>query len=154
VINLPTIGVSNVKDGEEGGGERWRRMEEEGGEGRRKADTNLRFSELERKSPESWVINLPTIGLSNVKDVIFLEGFNEPTLAVLHEPSMTSTTRYAVSKNTSVVSMVSIDLDRRKHPVIWSQVRRKEEEGGRRRRKEGEGWRRRWKEGRREEEGG
>lgn len=78
--------------------------------------------ELERKSPESWVINLPSIGITNVKDIAFLEGYNEPTLVVLYEPSMTSTTRYAVSKNTCAVSLITIDLERRKFPIAWAQA--------------------------------
>lgn len=65
------------------------------------------------------------MGVSNIKDVEFLEGYNEPTLAVLYEPSMTSTTRYAVSKNTSVVSLITLDLERKKYPIAWSQVMRR-----------------------------
>lgn len=38
---------------------------------------------------QSYVINLADLGIRNVKDYVFLAGYYEPTVLILHEPLQT-----------------------------------------------------------------
>ena len=46
-------------------------------------------SRTSRDNLESYVINLADLGIRNVKDYIFLAGYYEPTVLILHEPLQT-----------------------------------------------------------------
>lgn len=74
----------------------------------------------EDKTPRSWVINLNEMGIRNVKDYVFLDGYYEPTLLILHEPTMTWTGRLSYVKDTCRLSAISLDLTQQSHPVVWS----------------------------------
>eukprot|EP01132_Coremiostelium_polycephalum_P003714 gene3714-4627_t len=79
--------------------------------------------EKKNKKNESYVIELKTLGIENVKDFCFLHGYYEPTLLFLHEPSQTWTSRISVKKLTSVLTAVSLNLSNgggeRTNPIIW-----------------------------------
>ncbi|PRP79749.1 cleavage and polyadenylation specificity factor subunit 1-like [Planoprotostelium fungivorum] len=64
--------------------------------------------------------DLPNI--KNIKDYVFLEGYYEPTLMILHEPAATATGRLGALKDTCCVTAVTLGLNRnnRQNPIIWS----------------------------------
>ncbi|KAJ1957960.1 mRNA cleavage and polyadenylation factor subunit, partial [Linderina pennispora] len=69
---------------------------------------------------DSYVINLRAadIEIHNVRDFVFLNGYLEPTLAVLHERQVMWAGMAEKRRDTCVVSMVSLDLGRRVMSVI------------------------------------
>ncbi|XP_070574061.1 cleavage and polyadenylation specificity factor subunit 1-like [Ptychodera flava] len=70
----------------------------------------------------SYVINLHDIDekLINVIDIQFLHGYYEPTLFILFEPLRTWPGRVAIRKDTYCIVAISLNIDQRVHPVIWS----------------------------------
>ncbi|EFC40480.1 CPSF A subunit [Naegleria gruberi] len=66
------------------------------------------------------IIDLNDLGIKNVKDYCFLNGYNEPTILFLHENEQTWSGRLAAKSNTSTVTAVSFDLFRKYYPKIWS----------------------------------
>ncbi|XP_037085613.1 cleavage and polyadenylation specificity factor subunit 1-like [Pollicipes pollicipes] len=77
-----------------------------------------------RRSPvlPSYVINLKELDerLCNVADVQFLHGYYEPTLAILYEPIKTFAGRLAVRRDTYQLVAISLNVEQRVHPVIWT----------------------------------
>ncbi|KAI8321054.1 hypothetical protein GQ54DRAFT_298248 [Martensiomyces pterosporus] len=69
---------------------------------------------------DSFVVNLrtPEINVRNVRDYVFLNGYLEPTLALLHEQETTWPGLVESRRDTCVVSVLSLDLSRRTMPVI------------------------------------
>jgi len=59
-------------------------------------------------------------GVRHVKDYVFLHGYFEPTLLILHEPKLTWSGRYAVSRDTCQLKAISLNVSQKVHPVIWS----------------------------------
>lgn len=87
----------------------------------------------------SFIINLPTLGIRNIKDFIFLYGYYEPTLLILYEPTLTWTgyiyylrkkgfityiffhdRRLAFHKDTVCLVALSLSLEKKIYPIIWS----------------------------------
>eukprot|EP00026_Physarum_polycephalum_P000594 Phypoly_transcript_00595.p1 GENE.Phypoly_transcript_00595~~Phypoly_transcript_00595.p1 ORF type:complete len:1399 (+),score=296.34 Phypoly_transcript_00595:319-4197(+) len=68
----------------------------------------------------SFVIHLHDLNIHNVKDFVFLEGYYEPTVLILHEPRPTWVGRIAVRKETCVVTALSLNISQKLHPVIWT----------------------------------
>ncbi|XP_065344117.1 cleavage and polyadenylation specificity factor subunit 1 [Cloeon dipterum] len=58
--------------------------------------------------------------MDNVIDVQFLHGYYEPTILILFEPIKTFAGRLAVRKDTVSMVAVSLSLNTRVHPTIWS----------------------------------
>ncbi|KAJ1938941.1 mRNA cleavage and polyadenylation factor subunit, partial [Linderina macrospora] len=69
---------------------------------------------------DSYVVNLRSadIEIHNVRDFVFLNGYLEPTLAVLHERQVTWAGMAEKQRDTCVVSMLSLDVARRVMSVI------------------------------------
>ena len=68
----------------------------------------------------SFVLSLPTdvdAGIRNVRDLLFLPGFQKPTLAVLYEAQLTWTGSLSVAKQTMHVCFVTLDLTVGHYPV-------------------------------------
>lgn len=61
--------------------------------------------------------------IQNVIDIAFLDGYFEPTLAILYEPMPTWSARLAARYDTVNLVVVSLDLSRRKFTVLFSQSR-------------------------------
>jgi len=70
----------------------------------------------------SYFLRLTSIlpKVKNVRDIAFLHGFFEPTLAILHEAVPTWTGRLAFTRDTCSVTVISMDLSKPSHTVIWS----------------------------------
>eukprot|EP00762_Andalucia_godoyi_P006764 ANDGO_00970.mRNA.1 Cleavage and polyadenylation specificity factor subunit 1 len=65
------------------------------------------------------VIDLDSdFGIRNVKDYVFLDGYLDPTLLILHEPNPTWTGRLAVRRDTCVISALTLRLDSAEKPAI------------------------------------
>ncbi|KAI3623589.1 CFT1 [Malassezia furfur] len=68
----------------------------------------------------SFVLSLPTdvdAGIRNVRDLLFLPGFQKPTLAVLYEAQLTWTGSLSAAKQTMHVCFVTLDLTVAHYPV-------------------------------------
>ena len=68
----------------------------------------------------SFVLSLANdvdAGIKNVRDILFLPGFQKPTLAVLYESQLTWTGSLSVAKQTMRVCLVTLDLTISHYPV-------------------------------------
>jgi hypothetical protein len=83
-------------------------------------------------------VDMDTLGVRTIKDFVFLEGYNEPSLLVLHEERLTFAgytrahninmrgrthtqhlnRRYAVAENTAALVNLSLNLSRRSHSSV------------------------------------
>ncbi|KAJ1977518.1 mRNA cleavage and polyadenylation factor subunit [Dimargaris xerosporica] len=73
----------------------------------------------------SFVLDLQQLDspIVNVIDVAFLQGYYEPTLAILYEaPAVTWTGNLHESKDTCAVAVLSLDLEKQTTPVIYHRV--------------------------------
>ena len=57
--------------------------------------------------------------ISGARDVVFLHGYGEPTILVLHEKKPTWAGRLALVADTCAVSAITLDLDNKRHAAIW-----------------------------------
>jgi len=71
-------------------------------------------------SPQSYYINLIDQGIVNVKDLVFLVGYDDPTVLILYEPKMTAPTRYPIRKNTCCITALSLEIATQKTATIWT----------------------------------
>ena len=77
-----------------------------------------------KQALSSYVIDVMQLKqpTNDVVDFAWLPGF-EPTLLLLHETLPAWTGRTKVTRDTRVISMLSLNMAARLHPVIWSVVR-------------------------------
>lgn len=70
----------------------------------------------------SYIITLKDLDekIDNVIDIEFLHGYYEPTLLILYEPMRTFPGRVAVRSDTCVLVAISLNIQQRVHPVIWT----------------------------------
>ncbi|GAQ89308.1 Cleavage/polyadenylation specificity factor [Klebsormidium nitens] len=69
---------------------------------------------------ETYFLDLRTVGVKNVKDIVFLHGYLEPALLVLHEPDPTWGGRAAVGRFTCEATVLSVNTTLRQHPQIFA----------------------------------
>lgn len=70
----------------------------------------------------SYIITLKDLDekIDNVIDIQFLHGYYEPTLLILYEPTRTFPGRIAVRSDTCTMVAISLNIQQRVHPVIWT----------------------------------
>lgn len=70
----------------------------------------------------SYIITLRDLDekIDNVIDIRFLHGYYEPTLLILYEPARTFPGRIAVRQDTCTLVALSLNIQQRVHPVIWT----------------------------------
>lgn len=71
------------------------------------------------KPASSYLIDLQKLGILNVKDFQFINGYYEPTLMFLFEPDHTWAGRYVKKKNTASAAIVSLHVLIKSHTTIW-----------------------------------
>ncbi|XP_041783632.1 cleavage and polyadenylation specificity factor subunit 1 [Anopheles merus] len=80
--------------------------------------------QLVAKTPilASYIIELKDLDekIDNVIDIQFLHGYYEPTLLILYEPVRTFPGRIAVRSDTCTMVALSLNIQQRVHPVIWT----------------------------------
>ncbi|CAM6094104.1 unnamed protein product [Calypogeia fissa] len=67
----------------------------------------------------SYVVNLRSMDMKHVKDFVFLHGYNEPVILVLHEREPTWAGRVAVKRHTCSITALSINTTLMQHTVFW-----------------------------------
>lgn len=81
-------------------------------------------TQLVAKTPilASYIITLKDLDekIDNVIDVQFLHGYYEPTLLIVYEPVRTFPGRIAVRTDTCTMVAISLNIQQRVHPVIWT----------------------------------
>ena len=68
---------------------------------------------------ESFALNVQAAGVRCIRDVCFLHGYAEPSLAILYEKTPTWAGRYNLAKDTCEIVALSVDVDKQKSTVIW-----------------------------------
>lgn len=68
----------------------------------------------------SYVVNLNELKIKHPKDYVFLDGYIDPTLLILYEPSLTWTGQYKPNKNSCCLIALSLNLSQQSHTVIWT----------------------------------
>ncbi|XP_076921796.1 cleavage and polyadenylation specificity factor subunit 1-like isoform X1 [Bidens hawaiensis] len=70
----------------------------------------------------SYMISLRDLDVNHVKDFIFVHGYIEPVLVILHEKELTWAGRLPYKHHTCVISALSISTSLKQHPLIWSAI--------------------------------
>ncbi|XVF12380.1 hypothetical protein REPUB_Repub08aG0112500 [Reevesia pubescens] len=68
----------------------------------------------------SYVINLRDLDMKHIKDFIFVHGYIEPVMVILHERELTWAGRVSWKHHTCMISALSISTTLKQHPLIWS----------------------------------
>ncbi|KAK3255851.1 hypothetical protein CYMTET_34990, partial [Cymbomonas tetramitiformis] len=69
---------------------------------------------------KSYVVDLHVLRVKRVRDIAFLNGYAEPSLIMLWEDDATWSARLAVRKDTCRLSVMSVNLADKRHPLVWS----------------------------------
>ena len=80
---------------------------------------NTKNSSSAANFANGYVDNLASAGIKEVRDAVFLHGYNEPVLLVLHEEEATWTGIYSEKKDTCALTALSLNLSAKRHPKIW-----------------------------------
>ncbi|OVA07710.1 Cleavage/polyadenylation specificity factor [Macleaya cordata] len=70
----------------------------------------------------SYVISLRDLDMKHVKDFIFVHGYIEPVMVILHERELTWAGRVSWKRHTCMISALSINTTLKQHPLIWSAI--------------------------------
>ncbi|XP_074281902.1 cleavage and polyadenylation specificity factor subunit 1 isoform X1 [Silene latifolia] len=68
----------------------------------------------------SYMINLRDLDIKHVKDFVYVHGYIEPVLVILHEQELTWAGRISWKHHTCMLSALSINTTMKQHPIIWS----------------------------------
>ncbi|XWS48359.1 hypothetical protein CRYUN_Cryun13aG0069400 [Craigia yunnanensis] len=68
----------------------------------------------------SYIINLRDLDMKHIKDFIFLHGYIEQGMVILHERELTWAGRVSWKHHTCMISALSISTTLKQHPLIWS----------------------------------
>lgn len=68
----------------------------------------------------SYIISLRELDMKHVKDFIFIHGYIEPVMVILHEREPTWAGRVSWKHHTCMISALSISTSLKQHPLIWS----------------------------------
>ncbi|KAF7113168.1 hypothetical protein RHSIM_RhsimUnG0154200 [Rhododendron simsii] len=68
----------------------------------------------------SYVDSLRDLDMKHVKDFIFLHGYIEPLMVILHARELTMAGRVSWKHHTCMISALSISSTLKQHPLIWS----------------------------------
>ncbi|XP_073128753.1 cleavage and polyadenylation specificity factor subunit 1 isoform X2 [Henckelia pumila] len=68
----------------------------------------------------SYIVGLQDLDMKHVKDFIFLHGYIEPVVVILHEQELTWAGRVSWKHHTCMISALSINTTLKQHPLIWS----------------------------------
>ncbi|KAL8091794.1 hypothetical protein AgCh_034160 [Apium graveolens] len=68
----------------------------------------------------SYIISLRDLDMKHVKDFVFINGYIEPVLVILHEHELTWAGRVSWKHHTCGISALSISTSLKQHPLIWS----------------------------------
>ncbi|KAL3650446.1 hypothetical protein CASFOL_006849 [Castilleja foliolosa] len=68
----------------------------------------------------SYIVGLRDLDMKHVKDFIFIHGYIEPVVVILHEHELTWAGRVSWKHHTCTVSALSISTTLKQHPLIWS----------------------------------
>ncbi|TYI63977.1 hypothetical protein E1A91_D09G054000v1 [Gossypium mustelinum] len=68
----------------------------------------------------SYIINLRDLDMKHIKDFIFVHGYIEPVMVILHERELTWAGRVSWKHHTCMISALSISTTLKQHPLIWS----------------------------------
>ncbi|KAK1575122.1 hypothetical protein Q3G72_002835 [Acer saccharum] len=68
----------------------------------------------------SYIINLRDLDMKHVKDFVFVHGYIEPVMVILHERELTWAGRVSWKHHTCMLSALSISTTLKQHPLIWS----------------------------------
>lgn len=68
----------------------------------------------------SYVTNLRDLEMKHIKDFVFINGYIEPVMVILHERELTWAGRVSWKHHTCMVSALSISTTLKQHPRIWS----------------------------------
>ncbi|GLC77555.1 hypothetical protein PLESTF_001954700, partial [Pleodorina starrii] len=67
-----------------------------------------------------YLLNLnKMMGIREVRDCVFLHGYTEPVLLLLHEPDPTWVGRLRERKDTCCLTAISISLRLKRHTILW-----------------------------------
>ncbi|KAL0341100.1 UNVERIFIED_CONTAM: Cleavage and polyadenylation specificity factor subunit [Sesamum radiatum] len=68
----------------------------------------------------SYIVALRDLDMKHVKDFIFIHGYIEPVVVILHEQELTWAGRVSWKHHTCMISALSISTTLKQHPLIWS----------------------------------
>ncbi|XP_057528252.1 cleavage and polyadenylation specificity factor subunit 1 [Amaranthus tricolor] len=68
----------------------------------------------------SYIISLRDLDIKHVKDFVFVHGYIEPVLVILHERELTWAGRISWKHHTCMLSALSVNTTMKQHPLIWS----------------------------------
>ncbi|KAM7272599.1 hypothetical protein ACFE04_027262 [Oxalis oulophora] len=83
-------------------------------------DTTDSGGAVSARIESSYIINLRDLEMKHVKDFIFVHGYIEPVLVILHEREPTWAGRLTWKHHTCMISALSISTSTQQHPLIWS----------------------------------